>query len=161
MVGFYLGNDGQVHGFTANAPASPGVITATAVADPVIPPVAGEPGATFVFSQILGINDKGLAVGYYGDSTTSQHGYFYNTTSASYTFLDDPAAAFHNGVEVTQITGISNSGEIAGFYTDANGIAHGFVANPVPEPGSLLPACFGFGAVGLSYFRRRRKARAI
>jgi hypothetical protein len=161
VVGFYLGNDGQVHGFTANAPASPGVIAATAVADPVIPPVAGEPGATFVFSQILGINDKGLAVGYYGDSTTSQHGYFYNTTSSSYTFLDDPAAAFHNGVEVTQITGISNSGEIAGFYTDANGIAHSFVANPVPEPGSLLPSCFGFGAVGLSYFRRRRKARAI
>ena len=29
----------------------------------------GEPGATFVFSQILGINDSGLAVGYYGDST--------------------------------------------------------------------------------------------
>lgn len=31
VVGFYLGNDGQVHGFNANAPASPGgSITATA-----------------------------------------------------------------------------------------------------------------------------------
>lgn len=76
VVGFYLGTDGQVHGFTtvATGPAG-GTLTGTAIADPVIPPVAGEPGATFVFSQILGINDSGLAVGYYGDSTTSQHGF--------------------------------------------------------------------------------------
>jgi hypothetical protein len=113
---------------------------------------------TFVFSQMLGINDNGLAVGYYGDSTTSQHGYLYNADTGMYTFVDDPAAQFHNGMEVTQITGISDSGEIAGFYTDANGIAHSFVANPVPEPGSLLPACFGLGVIGLSYVRRRRRA---
>ena len=45
-----------------------------------------------------------------------------------YTFLDDPSEAFNNGVEVTQITGITNSGEITGFYSDANGVFHGFVA---------------------------------
>ena len=160
VVGFYVGNDGQDHGFTANAPVAPSIITGTAVADPVIPMVAGEPGATFVFSQMLGISDHGIAVGYYGDSTTSQHGYLYNTTTGSYTFLDDPAAGFHNGVEVTQITGISNSGEIAGFYTDANGVAHGFVASPVPEPGFLFPVGLGLGAVGLIHFRRRRKTHA-
>ena len=89
----------------------------------------GEPGATFVFSQVLGINDKGIAVGYYGDSTTSQHGFLYNTHTGQYTFLDDPSEAFTNGVEVTQITGITNSGEITGFYSDANGVFHGFVAS--------------------------------
>ena len=67
---------------------------------------------TFVFSQILSVNDKGIAVGYYGDSTTSQHGFFYNVNTGVYTFLDDPSAAFNNGVEVTQITGTTNSGEI-------------------------------------------------
>lgn len=102
--------------------------------------VSGEPGATFVFSQILGINDNGLAVGYYGDSTTSQHGFLYNTNTGRYTFLDDPAAQFNNGVEVTQITGISNSGEITGFYSDARGVFHGFVATPVPEPSSVYLA---------------------
>ena len=67
-------------------------------------------------------------MGYYGDSTTSQHGFLYNTKTGQYTFLDDPSEAFDNGVEVTQITGITNSGEITGFYSDANGVFHGFVA---------------------------------
>jgi probable HAF family extracellular repeat protein len=129
VVGFYQGTDGQVHGFTAKEGAARfGALTGTAVADPTIPTVAGEPGATFVFSQILGINDKGIAVGYYGDSTTSQHGFLYNTKTGKYTFLDDPSEHFNNGVEVTQITGITNSGEITGFYSDANGAFHGFVA---------------------------------
>lgn len=129
IVGFYVGNDGQQHGFVSHVQsAKNGVITVTPVADPKIPAVPGEPGATFVFSQILGVNDRGIAVGYYGDSTGSQHGFLYNTHTGVYTFLDDPNAAFHNGVVVTQITGITNSGEIAGFYSDANGVFHGFQA---------------------------------
>jgi hypothetical protein len=131
VVGFYVGTDGQDHGFvTATNFARNGSVTGTAIADPKIPNVAGEPGATFVFSQVLGINDKGIAVGYYGDSTTSQHGFLYNTRTGAYTFLDDPSEAFNNGVEVTQITGITNSGEITGFYSDANGVFHAFVATP-------------------------------
>jgi uncharacterized membrane protein len=133
VVGFYVGNDGQDHGFMVNEGAAKKrtvSLTGTAIADPTIPTVPGEPGATFVFSQILGINDHGIAVGYYGDSTTSQHGFLYNTNTGKYTFLDDPSEAFNNGVEVTQITGITNSGEITGFYSDANGVFHAFVANP-------------------------------
>jgi hypothetical protein len=131
VVGFYVGKNGQDHGFMVNARGvKHGTLTATAVADPTIPHVAGETGATFVFSQILGINAKGLAVGYYGDSSGSQHGFLYDTKTGQYTFLDDPSAAFNHGVEVTQITGITNSGEITGFYSDANGVFHGFVATP-------------------------------
>jgi hypothetical protein len=107
-----------------------GVITGTPIADPSIPAVAGEPGATFVFSQILAVNDAGIAVGYYGDSTTSQHGFLYNTNTGKYTFLDDPAERFNHGVEVTQITGITDSGELTGFYTDIAGAAYSFTACP-------------------------------
>jgi len=137
IVGFYVGTDGQDHGFKASvSQSSNGQLTGTAIADPTIPPVAGEPGATFVFSQILAVNDKGIAVGYYGDSTTSQHGFLYNLKTGQYTFLDDPAEAFNNGVEVTQITGINNSCELTGFYSDANGVFHGFFAVP---SGKLCP----------------------
>jgi hypothetical protein len=139
-------------------------MTGTAVADPNIPSVAEELGATFVFSQILGVNDNGLAVGYYGDSTASQHGFLYNTNTGMYSFLDDPAEGFFNGVEVTQITGITDSDEIAGFYTDANGIAHSFIACPtgtacsttaIPEPASLPALGVAVLALGLLYRRHR------
>jgi hypothetical protein len=131
VVGFYVGSDGQDHGFRVDARGvKSGSLTGTAIADPTIPNVPAEPGAQFVFSQILGINDKGIAVGYYGDSTGSQHGFLYDTKTGRYTFLDDPSEAFNNSVEVTQITGITNSGEITGFYSDANGVFHGFVATP-------------------------------
>jgi probable HAF family extracellular repeat protein len=159
VVGFYQGTDGNQHGFMASQKnAVGGMLTGTAIGDPSIPPVPGEPNATFVFSQILGINDKGIAVGYYGDSTMSQHGFFYDTNTGKYTFLDDPNAAFHNGVEVTQITGINNYGEITGFYSDANGVFHGFVA-AVPEPSSYL--LLGIGVAGGAIaFRRKPRPRA-
>jgi hypothetical protein len=162
VVGFYMGNDGQVHGFTANtSSAVGGVLAGTAVTDPTIPTVPGEPGATFVFSQMLGINDHGMAVGYYGDSTLSQHGYFFNTLTGKYTFLDDPDAAFSNGIEVTQITGINNSGEITGFYSDANGVFHGFIATAVPEPGSFALICIGAASLlGVHYMRQSRPKAA-
>ena len=133
VVGQYAGTDGRGHGFTASDRAAKnGTLTGTAVADPTIPDVPEEPGATFVSSVIYGINDHGIAVGFYSDSTTSQHGFIYNTNTGKYTFLDDPSEAFHNGVEVTEITGITNSGEITGFYSDANGVFHGFVATTHP-----------------------------
>ncbi len=162
VVGFYQGNDGQVHGFTGNiGSAVGGVLTGTAVTDPTIPSVPGEPGATFVFSQMLGINDNGIAVGYYGDSTLSQHGYFYNTATGKYSFLDDPDAAFNNGIEITQITGINNSGEITGFYSDANGVFHGFIATAVPEPGSFALLCIGAASLlGVRYMRQSRPKAA-
>ena len=131
IVGFYVGTDGQDHGFIANlSSAKKGVITGTPVPDPVIPIVAGEPGATFVFSQLLGVNDAGIVVGYYGDSTASQHGFLYNTNTGKYTFVDDPAEKFNGAVEVTQITGIADSGELTGFYSDAAGVFHAFTACP-------------------------------
>ena len=60
IFGFYVGTDGQQHGFMAHRKdAVNGVLTGTPIADPVIPAVPGEPGATFVFSQVLSVNDRG------------------------------------------------------------------------------------------------------
>jgi len=58
-----------------------------------------------------------------------------------------------------QITGITNSGEIAGFYTDANNAQFGFTALPaaVPEASSVvsLSLLLLLGVGGLLAARRK------
>ena len=71
----------------------------------------------------------------------------------------------------TQITGINNSGEISGFYTDASGVAHSFVGCPVgtvcpgfgtsvPEPGALSLFSVGLATLGLCYPCGRKRSPA-
>ena len=162
VVGFYLGNDGQVHGFTANAPTTPGTITATAVADPKIPP---NPGNLAPRSCSLRSSGSTIMPSQWAISATPPPAStvsFYNTTTGTYTFLDDPAASFHNGVEITQITGINNLGDISGFYTDANGTFHSFFAAPAtPLPATLPLFATGLGGLGLLGWRRKRKPQAV
>jgi hypothetical protein len=78
-----------------------------------------------VFSQLLGVNDHNIAVGFYTDAAGVTHGYTYtiatNTFSAN---IDDP-----NAVGNTTAAAINNAGEIAGFYTDGAGNFHGFIDN--------------------------------
>jgi hypothetical protein len=103
VTGFYSTDGTHSHGFLFNS----GTASYTLIADPNVP--------NFVFSQLLGINDKGIVVGYYGTTNICQHGFLYDIATGQYTFLDDPNQAVINGVSVTQITGISDSGEITGF----------------------------------------------
>jgi probable HAF family extracellular repeat protein len=134
VVGFYNTDGVHDHGFLYNTTTA----HYTLLADPVV--------ANLLFTQFLGINDHNEAVGYYQTIDGSQHGFLYNLATGTYTFQDDPNAAT-SGLSITQITGISNSGEIAGFYVDAtSGLQRGFVATgAVPEPGSVV--LMGVGAI--------------
>jgi hypothetical protein len=131
VVGYYLDAGTRFHGFMANEKqAHNGTLTATAIKDPV----PEEAGVKFYSSSITGVNDKGIAVGYYIDSTQSIHGFILNLQTGKYTFLEDPSAPFLGGiygVQQTEIYGITNSGEILGEYDGDSGIPHGFVATPI------------------------------
>lgn len=98
-----------------------------------------------------GINDAGTVAGYYYDPNASAHGFVYG--GGAYATLDVPTASN------TFATGINNAGEVVGYYNDITG-DHGFIATPVPEPGSLALVAAG-GAVMAGIARRRtRKAVA-
>src|ERR1017187_10096878 len=76
----------------------------------------GTLGGTYSYGY--GINNAGLVVGFYADSTGVLHGYLFNGTSAT-------KLNFLGGMG-TQAFGINNKGEIVGDYTDSSGIMHGF-----------------------------------
>ena len=149
VTGFYSTDGVHQHGFLYNSSTT----QFTLLPDPSI--------SNLVLTQFLGINDNGMAVGYYQLPDGSQHGFIYDIATQTYSFLDDPNAAL-SGLSITQITGINNAGEIAGFYVDAtNGVQRGFVATPAlatPEPGT-----FGLllGALVPVFAMRRRMVRRL
>ena len=147
-IGFYSADGVHQHGFTYDT----GTQTLAPLADPIV--------ANLVLTQFLGVNDAGLAVGYYQTNDGSQHGFLYNLNTHMYNFLDDPNAA-KSGFSITQITGINDANQIAGFYIDAaTGLQRGFEANPVPEPSSMLLAGLGLTS-SLAYARLQRKKLAV
>ncbi|MBV9227535.1 MAG: PEP-CTERM sorting domain-containing protein [Acidobacteriaceae bacterium] len=77
-----------------------------------------------MFTQLLGVNNNNIAVGFYADANGNFQGYSYNIATAQFTAINLPAS-FNAGM--TTATGINNSGTISGFYVDAAGNTHGFL----------------------------------
>jgi hypothetical protein len=84
----------------------------------------GDP-ADPTFNQLLGVNDAGLIVGYYGSGANAKHpnkGYTLSSASSgTYTAENYP------GSVQTQVTAVTSSGNTAGFWVDAQGNNHGFI----------------------------------
>ena len=60
-------------------------------------------------------------MGYYLDASQNQHGFV--LSGGHYSTLDDPNAA---GLNVP--TGINDSGQVVGYYSDPGGTVYGFIA---------------------------------
>ena len=150
VTGFYSTDGVHQHGFFYNSTTQ----TFTLVTDPNV--------ANLVLTQFLGLNDGGVAVGYYQTPDGSQHGFLYNIVTGQYSFIDDPFAATR-GLSITQITGVNDLGEIAGFYVDATtGLQRGFVATAaVPEPSTWAMMILGFAGIGFMTHWRRSKPALI
>ncbi|WP_428485181.1 hypothetical protein [Rhodopila sp.] len=74
------------------------------------------PGET-LFTQALGINDFDTIVGVHNANANAA----FSLANGSFTTLTPP------GATATDAVGINNSGTVAGFYVDGNGVTNGFI----------------------------------
>jgi hypothetical protein len=91
--------------------------------------------ATVVNAQ--NINNDGLVTGFYSADGVHQHGFLYNTHTATYTLLPDPVIA---NLVLTQFLGINDHGEAVGYYQTTDGSQHGFLFNTLTSSYTFLDA---------------------
>jgi len=139
IAGFFTDSGGVTHGFIDDG----GMFSTV---DPA--------GSTE--TQLLGLNDKGLADGFAVIGGV-QHGLLFNSLTDTFTILD-PA-----GSTATTLNGINDRGDVVGFFVDAAGNTDGALGTPVPEPTTwvmILAGFAGLGWLGLRHSRRPEVARA-
>jgi hypothetical protein len=139
IAGFFTDSSGVIHGFIDNGGSFSTV-------DPA--------GSTE--TQLLGLNDKGIADGF-AIIGGVQHGILYNSLTKMFTILDPP------GSTSTTLNGLNDAGDVVGFFVDAAGSTDGALGTPVPEPAAWLMILAGFaglGWLGLHRSRRPEIARA-
>jgi hypothetical protein len=98
------------------------LLASSASASPYVFQTLNNPGDP-AFNQLLGINNAGTIVGYFGDGIVQPNqGYTLSPPySGGYTAENFPGSA------QTQVVGINSSGTTVGFYVDGNGNNFGFV----------------------------------
>jgi hypothetical protein len=100
--------------------------------------------ATPPVNQLLGVNDREIAVGFYNDAAGNSHGYEYSISDNGFREITIPGA--------TSVTAsaINNRGDVAGFDTNAGGVVQGFLRHdnggdvtPLAFPGATMTQAFG------------------
>lgn len=101
--------------------------------------------ATPPVNELLGVNNQGVAVGFYTDARGLHHGYTYDIATKRFAVVAVPGA-----VSVVAAA-INNSGTVAGFYTDPAGLTEGFVLAPGGQLSVLrFPAATMTRAAGIN-----------
>jgi hypothetical protein len=125
----------------------------TEVNNPNTPGLFGNPKpphGVLIENQLIGVNDHNIAVGFYNDASGNSHGYTYDIATGKFSAnIDDPS-----GVS-TVTAAININGNIAGFFTDAEGIIHGFLDNhgvftTVDAPGATETQLLGLNDNGIA-----------
>jgi hypothetical protein len=135
IAGFYVDAAGNMNGFFYNG------TTFTTI---------DAPGA--MDTALLGLNDLGEAVGVQTLAGGVMDGVVCSVITDVCQVFDDP-----NGIGTTTFNGVNDLGQIVGFYVNGAGNTIGLLADPVPEPTSLVLLAGGLLSMGT--FARRRKTR--
>lgn len=103
--------------------------------------------ASPALTQLLGVNDKDLAVGFENDSDGNSHGFVYNLRSNQATFTTVQGSS-----SVTDAA-INDSGQVAGFFTPASGPVESFLTTggrleTIAFPGATATQAFGVNNSG-------------
>ncbi|HYZ24421.1 MAG TPA: hypothetical protein VE690_19895 [Rhodopila sp.] len=116
-VGFYVDPHGNSLGFVDNGGHFTSVFDS---ANGGAVPLSGS-GQNPAMEQLLGVNDKDIAVGFYMGTDGQNHGFTYDIDHNSFKAVN--VSGFTN----VTAAAINNDGDIAGFGTDAKGRTEGFV----------------------------------
>jgi len=102
--------------------------------------------------QLLGVNDQGVAVGFYNDNMGNAHGYLYIIPQHKYLGFSTPV----RGATSVTPTGINDSDCISGIFTSAAKKVHSFVVcknrphlTILVVPGAVATQAFGISSTGL------------
>ena len=102
---------------------------------------------------MLGVNDSGLAVGFYVDAKGNSHGYLYDINAHKYISENPPLGT---GVTSVTPTGINDPDSVVGFFVNSSDDTRGFlVRKAAPHlfilnvPGSDATMPFGVNKFGL------------
>jgi hypothetical protein len=105
--------------------------------DPKTPHMAGS------VNQLLGVNDNGVAVGFYNDAAGNSHAYQVNQATRVFTAIKIPGAVS------ALATGINKAGYIVGIATDAAKVTTSWLRSPTGQlttfqfPGGSDTQAFG------------------
>jgi len=100
-------------------------------------------------NQLLGINDRDIAVGFYTNGQGSNRGYTYNIRTKQFTRVLVPGYPTGTAGPSLTAAAINNQGDIAGFYTDRNGRTDAFLDDKhgsfhtLDYPGATATQAFG------------------
>jgi hypothetical protein len=93
------------------------------------------PVANAMVTNAQGINNGGIVTGFYSTDGQHQHGFFFNTSSDSFTLPADPVQP---NLFLTQFLGINDNGLAVGYWQDNAGSQHGFLYNLSTQTFSFL-----------------------
>jgi hypothetical protein len=119
IVGFYTdAKSGVTHGF----------LDTNGVQMAVDDPHGSAPYVAAPVQNLLGVNDRNEAAGFWVDNNGNEHGFVaqLNESSMKFSFTEVPPSLF-KGAVATQVSAINDEQLVCGFWTDANKVSHGFV----------------------------------